>query len=95
MKLSLAWVDGFPRLYDRASGKYLENREEVTARADAEKARADAAETQRDALAAHLCMTEMQLESEIKARAAEREASEAEIRRLQDLVSQLQNPRSD
>ena len=102
LKLSLAWVDGFPRLYDHASGKYLENREEVTARADA-------AETQRDALAAHLDMTELQLESEVKARedaqarlqseaearAAERAAAEAENRRLRELVSRLRNPRSD
>ena len=85
LKLSLAWVDGFPRLYNHASGKYLENHEEVTARADA-------AETQRDALAAQLGMTEMQLESEIKARADEREASQAKIQRLQDLIRRMRNP---
>ena len=81
LKLSVAWVDGFPRLYDRASGKYLENHEEA-------EARADAAETQRDALAAQLGMTEMQLESEIKAR----EDAQDEIQRLQDLISRMRNP---
>ena len=105
LRLSVAWLDGFPRLYNHASGKYLENREEVTARADEEKARADAAETQRDAFEAQRDMAEMQLESEIKARedaqarlqseaearAAERAAAEAENRRLRELVSRLRN----
>ena len=109
LRASLAWVDGFPRLYNHASGEYLENVKEIAlarraaeaerdaekARADAEKARADAAETRRDALAAQLGMTEMQLESEIKARAAERAAAEAENRRLRELISRLRNPRSD
>ena len=88
LKLSVAWVDGFPRLYSHASGKYLENHEEA-------EARADTAETQRDALAAQLGMTELQLESEIKARAdaqAQLDAQQAENRRLQDLINRLQNP---
>ena len=82
LKLSLAWVDGFPRLYDHASGKYLENHEEVTERADAAeaerdearaerdeaKAERDAAEVRADAAEAQLDITEMRLESEIKAR---------------------------
>ena len=108
LRLSVAWLDGFPRLYDHASGAYIErvkelwaSREEERAGRAAEKARADAAETQRDALAAHLGMTEMQLESEIKARedaqsrfqaeAEAREAAQAEIRRRQDRISRLQN----
>ena len=94
LKLSVAWVDGFPRLYNHASGAYLENYEETEARADTaeaerdeEKARADTAETQRDAFAAQLGMTEMQLESEIKAR----EDAQDEIQRLQDLINRLRN----
>ena len=107
--LSVAWLDGFPRLYDHASGAYIERVKELSARADAEKARADAAETQRDAFEAQRDMAEMQLESEIKARedaqarlqseaearAAERAAAEAENRRLRELISRLRNPRSD
>ena len=96
LRASLAWVDGFPRLYNHASGEYLENVKEIAlarraekeradaaeAQRNAEKERADTAETQRDALAAHLDMTEMQLESEIKARedAQSRLQSEAEAR---------------
>ena len=89
--LSLAWDGGVPRLYDHASGGYLESvkearaarraekagREAEKARADEaetqrdeEKARADAAETQRDAFEAQLDMTEMQLESEVRTREA-------------------------
>ena len=100
--LSVAWLDGFPRLYDHANGAYLERVKEIVASRDA-------AEARRDALAAQLGMTEMQLESEIKARedaqsrlqsesearAAERVAAEAEISRLRELVSRLLNPRSD
>ena len=89
LKLSLAWVDGFPRLYDHASGEYLENYEEATERADASEARADA-------LAAQLGVTELQLESEIKARSdaqSQLDAQQAENRRLQNLINQLQqNP---
>ena len=87
LKLSLAWLDGFPRLYDHASGKYLENYEEATERADASEARADA-------LAAQLGVTELQLESEIKARSdaqAQFEAQQAEAQRLRELINQLQN----
>ena len=102
LRLSVAWLDGFPRLYDHANGAYLERVKELSARADA-------AEARRDALAAQLGITEMQLESEIKARedaqarlqseaearAAERAAAEAENRRLRELVSRLRNRRSD
>ena len=102
LRLSVAWLDGFPRLYDHANGVYLERVKEIVASRDA-------AEARRDALAAQLGMTEMQLESEIKARedaqarlqseaearATERAAAEAEISRLRELVSRLQNPRSD
>jgi len=110
LRLSLAWLDGFPRLYDHASGKYLENQEEVTERADtaeaerdAQKERADAAEAARDtaevradAAEAQLDITEMRLESEIKARSdaqSQLESQQAENRRLQNLINQLQqNP---
>ena len=76
LRLSVAWRDGFPRLYDHAIGKYLESVKEIAAARRA-------AEAERDALAAQLGMTELQPESEIKARAAERAAAEAEISRLQ------------
>ena len=46
--LSLAWDDGVPRLYDHASGRYLENAKEARAARRASDARADAAEAQRD-----------------------------------------------
>ena len=107
LRASLAWVDGFPRLYNHASGEYLENVKEIAlarraaeaerdaekARADAEKARADAAETRRDALAAHLDMTEMQLESEIKAREdAQARLHRSRSQRLQDLIRRMGNP---
>ena len=83
LKLSLAWLDGFPRLYDHASGEYLESVKEIALARRAEKERADAAEAERDAqkeradtaevradaAEAQLDITEMRLESEIKARA--------------------------
>ena len=47
--LSLAWDGGFPRLYDHASGMYLESVKEARAARRASDARADAAEAQRDA----------------------------------------------
>ena len=96
--LSVAWLDGFPRLYDHANGAYLERVKEIVESRDA-------AEARRDALAAQLGMTKMQLESEIKARedaqsrlqseSEARVAAEAEISRLRELVSRLLNPRSD
>ena len=49
LELSLAWDEGWPRLYDPTTGTYLENwREEREARRAAE-ARADAAEAERRA----------------------------------------------
>ena len=98
LRLSVAWLDGFPRLYDHANGAYLERVKEIVESRDA-------AEARRDALAAQLGMTEMQLESEIKARedaqarlqseAEAHAAAEAENRRLRELISRLRNPRSD
>ena len=80
LRLSVAWHDGFPRLYDHASGRYIERRKDTAARANAAEVRADAAEAQLD-------ITEMRLESEIKARSD----AQAENRRLQNLINQLQN----
>ena len=82
--LSIAWDEGFPRLYDRASGRYLESVREI---ADARRA----AETQRDAFAAQRDMAEMQLEAEVRARAAERAAAQAEISRLRERVRRMEN----
>ena len=31
LRLSVGWLDGFPRLYDHASGKYLESVKETAA----------------------------------------------------------------
>ena len=89
--LSLAWDAGFPRLYDHASGNYLESVEEIANARRAETARADAAETQRDAFEAQRDMAEMQLEAEVKARIEERAAAEAEIRRLNELIRRIEN----
>ena len=106
--LSLAWDAGVPRLYDNASGRYIENYEETEYARRAADARADAAETQRDAFEAQRDMAEMQLEAEVKAReaaqarltAAEarmnteaiaRAASEAENRRLRELIRRMEN----
>ena len=115
LKLSLAWLDGFPRLYDHASGEYLESVKEIALARRAEKARADAAEAERDearsardaaevradAAEAQLDITEMRLESEIKARSdaqaqiestqSQLDESQAENRRLQNLINQLKN----
>ena len=78
--ISLAWDAGFPRLYDNASGRYIENYKET---AHARRA----AETQRDAFEAQRDMAEMQLESEVRAR----EAAQAENRRLRELIRRLEN----
>ena len=85
--LSIAWDDGFPRLYDRASGRYLESVMEI---AEARRA----AETQRDAFAAQRDMAEMQLESEVNAReSAQARLTEAneEIRRLRERVRRMES----
>ena len=47
--MSIAWDDGVPRLYDHASGMYLESVKDMRMARRAEKARADAAESDRDA----------------------------------------------
>ena len=54
--LSVAWLDGFPRLYDHANGVYIERVKELSAarraaeaQRDAEKARADAEKERADA----------------------------------------------
>ena len=124
--VSIAWDDGVPRLYDHASGMYLESvkdmrrarraaeaqRDAEKAGREAEKARADAAEVRADAFAAQRDMTELQLESAIRTRDAERaaaqsrleaeseareaaetrlDASEAENRRLRELIRRIEN----
>ena len=117
--VSIAWDAGVPRLYDHASGMYLESvkdmrrarraaeaqRDAEKAGREAEKARADAAEVRADAFAAQRDMTELQLESAIRTRDAERaaaqsrleaeaearEAAEAENRRLRELVRRLES----
>lgn len=89
--LSLAWDGGVPRLYDRASGKYIENAKEI-------EAARRAAETQRDALAAQLDITEAQLGTEVRARIeaeqareAERSAAQEENRRLREIIRRLES----
>ena len=92
--LSLAWDAGVPRLYDRASGEYLESVEEIANARRAETARADAAETQRDAFEAQRDMAEVQLEAEVRTREsaqARLTAAEAEIRRLRELIRRIEN----
>ena len=85
--LSLAWDAGFPRLYDNASGNYLESVEEI---ANARRI----AETQRDAFEAQRDMAELQLETEVRTREsaqAQLTAAEAEIRRLRELIRRIEN----
>ena len=99
--ISLAWDNGFPRLYDRESGLYVENYKESMAgrraekeRADAEKERADAAETRVISVEAQRDMAELQLEAEVRAREAAEarlESSEAENRRLRELLSRAED----
>ena len=83
--VSVAWDDGVPRLYDHASGMYLESvkdmrraRRAEKARADAAKARREAEEARRDAYAAQRDTTELQLESAIRTRDAAQSRLEAE-----------------
>ena len=99
--LSLAWDAGLPRLYDHASGRYLESVEELETdrdaqraradaekeRADAEKERADEAETRVISVEAQRDMAELQLESEVRAR----EAAESEIRRLREILRRVED----
>ena len=96
--MSIAWDDGVPRLYDHASGMYLESvkdmrraRRAEKERREAAETRADAAETRADAYAAQRDMTELQLESAIRARDAERAAAQEEIRRLRETIRRLEN----
>ena len=83
--VSVAWDDGVPRLYDHASGMYLESvkemrmaRREAEARTKAAKARREAEEARRDAYAAQRDMTELQLESAIRTRDAAQSRLESE-----------------
>ena len=99
--VSVAWDDGVPRLYSHARGEYFESVKEIALARRADEERADAAKAERDAARAaraaaevraaaaeaQLDITEMRIESEIKAR----NAAEAENRRLQDLINRLQN----
>ena len=96
--VSIAWDDGVPRLYDHASGMYLESvkdmrraRRAAEAERDAEKAGREAAEVRADAFAAQRDMTELQLESAIRARDAERASAQEEIRRLRETIRRLES----
>ena len=96
--VSIAWDDGVPRLYDHASGMYLESvkdmrraRRAEKERREAAETRADAAEVRADAFAAQRDMTELQLESAIRARDAERAAAQEEIRRLRETIRRLES----
>ena len=92
--VSIAWDDGVPRLYDHASGMYLESvkdmrraRRAEKERREAAETRADAAEVRADAFAAQRDMTELQLESAIRAR----DAAQEEIRRLRETIRRLES----
>ena len=99
--LSIAWDDGVPRLYDHASGEYIEGPEDIAAarlREAAGRQRAEAAqriaETQRDAAAAQLDITETQLATEVRARIEAERAraeSEEENSRLRELIRRIRN----
>ena len=102
---SVAWNGGEPRLYDRASGQYLESHKEIAAARTRAEAARRIAETQRDAMAAQLDITETQLaaevrariaaergrEAEARARAAEQSAAQEEISRLRELIRRIRN----
>ena len=87
--VSIAWDDGVPRLYDHASGMYLESVKDMRRARRAEKARADAAETQRDAYAAQRDMTELQLESAIRTRDAAQSRLEEESQARESAETRL------
>ena len=99
--LSVAWDDGVPRLYDRASGQYLESHKEIEAARLREAAARRVAETQRDAMAAQLDITETQLAAEVRARIEAERGREAEARaraeaeqensRLRELIRRIRN----
>ena len=78
--LSVAWDNGFPYLYDHASGEYIENHMDIA------KARR-ALEAQRDATEAQLGITEAQLAAEVRARME----AEEEIRRLREQIRRMEN----
>ena len=85
--LSVAWDNGFPYLYDHASGEYIENhmdiakaRRALEAQRDAEAAQRRALENQRDATEAQLGITEAQLAAEVRARMEAEEEREAEVK---------------
>ena len=79
---SVAWDDGVPRLYDRASGEYLESVKEMRWARRVEEARADAAKARRDAEKARADAAGVELEAvqaKVRARAAEQLAAEARL----------------
>ena len=79
--VSVAWDDGVPRLYDRASGEYLENQEEMLMARPALKARTNAAIARREAAEARreAAVKEREaIQAESGARAAELAATQSE-----------------
>ena len=94
--LSVAWDNGVPRLYDHASGEYIESHKDIAAlrraleaQLDTEAAQRRAAETQRDATEAQLGMTEAQLAAEVRARME----AEEENRRLREQIRRMEESR--
>ena len=79
--LSLCWVAGRLRYWDRAQGIYLPDSTESTARANAETARANAE-------AARANVAEARAEAESRARAA----AEARVRELEQELRRRDNP---
>ena len=102
LKLSLAWLDGFPRLYDHASGEYLESVKEIALARRAEKERADAAEAERDEAKAERDEARAERDTaEVRADAAEAQLDitemrlESEIKARSDAQSQLDESQSE
>ena len=97
LDLSLCWVAGRLRYWDRVRGRYLPDSTESEARADAEAARAEAEARARNAAEARAeaeAHTRNAAEALANAEAARANAAEARVRELEQELRRRDNPRT-
>ncbi len=93
--LDLCWTEGRLRFYDPAAGRWLENHTETAARADAERARANAAEYLAAAEQTRATFAETRASAAETRAAAERAARETAEARMAEMEAELRRLRGE